>query len=249
MKKLKEHLSRIHHQSHKLFCDHCDKFYYLKTDLSSHMKSHIPLNISAIQSVAVQRAIRIFECKECTKTFTVNKKLQRHITWAHTVRTIFCPICNVSQVSQGLLRKHILIYHERSTEKVCEMCGKTCLSEFLLKLHQQEVHEEKRFNCKVAGCNRKYSFKNQLENHTKTHTNMRDAVCPYEGCDKAYFEKRRLRQHIGLIHLNVRENCPIPQCRFSVGRYDYMRTHLRKHELTREQLDHYLSVVKAMKLM
>jgi hypothetical protein len=51
--------------------------------------------------------------------------------------------------------------------------------------------------------------------------------------------------HIALTHENFRESCPVQNCKFSVGRKDYMRAHIAKHtELTQDLIEKLLEEVK-----
>jgi hypothetical protein len=62
---------------------------------------------------------------------------------------------------------------------------------------------------------------------------------------------QKLDRHVTLIHEKLRTPCPVGNgCKFSVGRRDYMRTHLKKHiELSSEDLEKYLNSVKDMKIL
>lgn len=75
-------------------------------------------------------------------------------------------------------------------------------------------------------------------------------MCSFPDCGKSYFNAQRLRRHIGLIHENVRKPCPIDGCTFSVGRSDYMKSHLMKHtELNEREREQVLKKIKEMGLM
>lgn len=120
-----------------------------------------------------------------------------------------------------------------------------------LKSHRARFHMELKFRCPEIGCEKLYTNQHNLDTHLKIHRGEKDFICTYPGgCGKSYFRAFRLNQHYRLTHENFKMGCPVEGCKFSVGRNDYMRNHVKAHrELSLEELENYLKVVKSMKLV
>lgn len=69
-------------------------------------------------------------------------------------------------------------------------------------------------------------------------------------CEKSFFSANHLRRHIAVTHEKVRVNCFIENCRFSVGRKDYLRNHiiLNHRELSESVKNALLIKIRDMKL-
>jgi len=248
------------------FCDICGNTYLRKQTMQKHIAKHLLTTLkisfnckfcnhklltpeSLDYHVKNYHAPKRFECDLCDVKHATKTKIAKHLVYSHKERNIFCEICDSAQATASELRNHIKLIHDKAFQKICEVCGSSFRNDTLLRAHKQRKHEEKRFACSFDGCDKKYSFQRGLLLHIKTHTNEKDYVCDRKGCTKAYTVKNQLLRHIGLTHDKVRDNCPVEDCNHSTGRFDYMRAHLRKHSLAKEQEDHYLKVIKAMKLV
>lgn len=69
-------------------------------------------------------------------------------------------------------------------------------------------------------------------------------------CDKSFFSANHLRRHIAVTHERIRIACFVENCRFSVGRKDYLRNHiiLSHRELPEDVKNAYLTQIREMKI-
>jgi len=54
--------------------------------------------------------------------------------------------------------------------------------------------------------------KGHLKNHFETHAQLRNYVCPYEGCVESYSRAQRLQIHLKKHQGNRDFVCPIESC-------------------------------------
>ena len=58
------------------------------------------------------------------------------------------------------------------------------------------THREKQFICHYEGCNKKFCERAKLKRHFLVHTGEKPFVCPYEGCGKPFGYKANLKTHM-----------------------------------------------------
>lgn len=76
----------------------------------------------------------------------------------------------------------------------------------------------------------------RLAAHLRSHSNDRAFKCPYEGCDKDYFEQKHLKQHIKSSHTQDRGyQCQEEGC----GKTFVTATRLRRHATVHEGAERY----------
>jgi DNA-directed RNA polymerase subunit RPC12/RpoP len=121
-----------------------------------------------------------YECIKCEKVFNSRYYLQKHEYAVHTEinpeEYYECDNCIYRAKTKSLMRSHQINNHSFSTSKPtvtfqCKFCGRICLS---------------------TGA---------LYSHERTHRNLaieEYLKCPH--CEKAFKEKRLLKNHIQLVH-------------------------------------------------
>ena len=82
-------------------------------------------------------------------------------------------------------------------KNVCFVCGKHFIQSQGLGRHICSVHEKESFSCN--SCNRKFSSKDYLRDHEKTHIEV-DFECDH--CQELFKNKQSLKQHVKTIHGN-----------------------------------------------
>lgn len=252
----------------QLECDICGHQTYKRYLLNQHVQTHIPREFRE----------RPYICEICGKRSQNLARLKAHILYLHKERELFYCHCGKSFKLESQMNLHVKELHEKMVEYPCTECGKiffrrnnlsvhsrihtakddfmcnVCGKLFGLHFHLQshlKIHK-KAFACEVPGCSKIFSHRRLLNMHHKnTHLNLKDYICSHTNCNKRFTSTQRLNRHIQISHEKLRKNCPVGKgCKYSVGRRDYMRNHLKRHsELSQADQAKYFEIIKTMKLV
>lgn len=223
-----------------LKCDECEKFLLNAESLRKHKKYF-------------HSGEQIFPCHYCGKTFNHYGSLFLHVSRSHKrdENSVRCDVCYKTMLKYDL-KKHMLIHQTVEGRNFkCDDCGKFYKTAHRLKSHKRNTHIESKFVCNYKDCGKRFKCNFRFKFHMNSvHLKIKNFHCTRPNCSNAYSDKQKLDKHIAIFHDKLRQNCPIDACKFSVGRIDYMRNHLKKHsELSSEELTHYLAVIKNMQLV
>ena len=87
----------------------------------------------------------------------------------------------------------------------CKICGKFFLTPGAAKLHSY-TYQDGQFECTT--CKRTFAFKSQLEQHSYSHTTIRQYKCPEKNCNKSFTHEHDLKKHekshSGEVHYCIR---------------------------------------------
>lgn len=225
-------------------CQFCPKAYHTKSILDFHVQHIHPADGQQT----------VWKC-DCGKTFSNKKFLQLHKYKTHNRDAIkrICEHCGKVFGDGTKLKEHIRIHHTEGGRGnyMCYECGKLYDTQTKLTVHINRCHMGRSIVCDEIGCNRIFSAKAGLRRHKRTfHLQIKNHHCNYEDCGKKFFTTQVLKRHINIVHKKLREECPVEDCKFVVGRRDYMNNHLKKHvELKPQVLDELLEIVKNMNLI
>lgn len=154
---LNSHIKSVHHKIKNHLCNHCGKSFYTTKDLQIHETRHFEKTV---------------KCLECDSLFFSKNDLQRHKKTRHTSPSIACefPNCEKKFHSKSKLKHHVKTKHEQVKEYVCKYSF--CDSKFgqynNLKRHIDTVHKAKRIKCAVESCKYSASRKDKYKSHLIT---------------------------------------------------------------------------------
>ena len=101
---------------------------------------------------------------------------------------------------------------------VCKICGKLVTKKNILR-HVQS-HGDKNFTCNI--CDKHFSTRDSLNQHTKTHWQPKELKCSL--CSSLFFSSSSLRKHRIRVHERKRFQCPYCQKNFT--KEDYCQQHI-----------------------
>ncbi|CRL06941.1 CLUMA_CG019621, isoform A [Clunio marinus] len=193
------------------------------------------------------------QCDICDRRF-INKTdlklhMKVHIPKEFRIKNLQCDHCDKSYDTKQNLKRHLIANHLKFKLHSCNLCEKSFHSEKSLKLHHVS-HNKRNVQCDYPDCEKMFKSNKYMLRHKKVHMKELQVKCPYEDCNKSYAKKENLDLHIFVNHKKIREKCPVGNgCKFSVGRRDYMRAHLKKHsELSAGELEKYFKQLSTMNL-
>lgn len=166
-------------------CPECDKVFYKKSNLKSHLIRHSDL------------LPFICDAPGCGKGFKREKTLLKHYQVIHEGRKeeFLCGHCGQQFLSQTGLKSHVATHNGQEYIRrnfKCEHCGKLFRSQWDLKTHLVVHTKEKPFPCKWPKCGQSFSQKASL----KDHENVHEKKFQCEGCEKSFGRERYLMLHL-----------------------------------------------------
>ncbi|XP_046621146.1 zinc finger protein OZF-like [Neodiprion virginianus] len=218
----------------KLQCDLCEKVYFNKNKLASHIKQHAYKCMTCAKTFALKRDLKLHmeeihgpqmhECSVCE--YKSNKKwtLRDHFVRKHTDNYQFsCKFCSKLFKIQNNLKQHINQMHSGNPPIVCEVCGHESKNLHALKSHIKYIHEKPEHVCKI--CKRRLVSQKGLEQHLHWHETKERVVC--EQCGKMFHIPYDLEVHMR-SHTGIKPySCTV--CAQSFARRNTLRQHLLIH--------------------
>ncbi|XP_074028631.1 uncharacterized protein isoform X2 [Leptinotarsa decemlineata] len=134
--------------------------------------------------------VKVWECGVCSKEFTHQYTLMRHLPTHTDERKFQCNTCGKAFRQMSTLSQHRAIH---STERpyVCEICHKTFNRVSTLISHRKTHTGLKPHRCHL--CSKAFHQKGNLRNHIFTHTNERPYKCDI--CERGFNQMSNLMCH------------------------------------------------------
>lgn len=222
--RMKSHMAL--HNSPKIICDHCGKFYRTKMALEYHLSlSH--------------KEEKKFTCTVCGKSFKKMSILKQHEETHNPIKIfIRCEMCpKILQMKH--LKLHMDIQHgNKYSEKNhhCH-CGKSFRYEKQLKKHKEQVHEAKHrgivYPC--SECDKVFTRRQELRNHSFEHYSGPVFQC--STCQLKFKKKKLLYIH-SRVHDAGTTKYPCSQCQLEFKTCGGRRKHqLKVHRFDNKSCD------------
>ncbi|CAH1404192.1 unnamed protein product [Nezara viridula] len=229
----KSHLathSRAHINIRKFKCSLCDLSFKTKTNLSFHFRTHSDVP---------------FTCKECNKTYSERKTLNRHIRIVHSSNEKFvCDQCGKTFKSSSNLSLHYTL-HTGSKPYSCSLCPKSFVYKSTYVAHLKVHQNDQLFKCNTCPdkkscqhhcdarpwlctvCGKGYPLKGTLKNHMKSHNPEKPFKC--SECPKSFMKRQSLECHVKADHRGERPEFMCDQCSQSYFNVFALKRHYLKH--------------------
>ncbi|XP_023342322.1 gastrula zinc finger protein xFG20-1 [Eurytemora carolleeae] len=139
-------------------CQFCDKTFIKESALQLHEAHH-----------EAGKFNKTFSCVQCSKSFSKQSNLARHIRSHFGIKSFFCDQCNAEFVDSTRLKEHSWIHLDYAKFK-CPIpeCDQTFRHRSNLKNHMSSHHNEpKKYPCNL--CNKSFAFEYKLRNHSRWH--------------------------------------------------------------------------------
>ena len=166
------------------------------------------------------------QCPDCGK-FVSKAYLKLHRDAIHLKKRVLCHDCGMTFTQAGSLKYHQMKTCKGKAKEVkelvhCEKCGKEMKKRNLAE-HIKRVHIDKRVKCKLCG---KELRKRSLAEHTeRVHINEQ-VKC--EQCGKEMKNKKTLKKHIRVVHINKSNFVKCDLCQKSLKK-NSMKHHKAMH--------------------
>jgi general transcription factor IIIA len=170
--------------------------------------------------------------RACSAGFDGANGLRQHVERIHGTPRFFCPDClvpgqfdmNQAPMHLGFVTEKAFQAHVRKEHANCAFCELKCRSQRELQKHIETLHsgstleERKNIPCTYAGCDRRFTKKNNLTAHIRTAHMGERFICGNfdvssypdlsqfdddDGCGSDFVSKQYLVDHIRTSHLGL----------------------------------------------
>lgn len=176
---------------------------------------------------------KIYACVHsgCTRTFTSNFKLSRHLLIHSGERRFQCTSCDRRFHRKDHLKNHLQVHNPNKILHRCDKCQKTYCSQLSYRKHVA-LHAAEAGDLVCRICGMLQPDREAILCHLKVHTGSRTLRGPSERkypcklCDRSFFTKKDVKRHL-VVHTGKRDFvCKYCPQRF--GRKDHLVRHTKK---------------------
>ena len=140
-----------------------------------------------------ENANALFECTMCSTKFELLEDARKH---ERSGICLTCPTCKQAFPNREEWKPHVLM-HKHKDHHLCRFCGKIFNKKENLQRHYRTVHLLiKAFTCTI--CNKSFTERNSLRDHTRIHTGERPFVC--EICNSPIRTRALYTRHMMVTH-------------------------------------------------
>ena len=161
-----------------------------------------------------------FECEQCSFISVYERTMVRHTKTFHSDQPVnkkkkkkqVCPFCG--KLLTGCISTHIMLVHDKVRKFFCDLCDFSSLKRSAMEIHMWKRHMPVTVKCKLCTFQTKTAC--LLKSHVKNlhdSNRQKDNVCHI--CNRAFYKKSYLQEHISRIHKKEKNvSCEICNRRF-----------------------------------
>ncbi len=201
-------------------CRLCFKWFSGKASLKDHLRNCHTGNYKTYECHICEKVVK-------TKPF-LRLHISRHLQNQEGRPKTPCKICGKILQDQRTLKAHMKIHDEkREKTHACDKCQAMFYSRHQLKAHLQGVHNDgKLFDCNM--CPVKLQSLTRLKEHVKFVHGNPEKKFSCGKCNKKYYHKKALQNHMKVQHDGIRITCPL--CRKQLRSRSAKDYHLLSHK-------------------
>uniref|UniRef100_A0A6P7H5M4 Zinc finger protein 600-like n=1 Tax=Diabrotica virgifera virgifera TaxID=50390 RepID=A0A6P7H5M4_DIAVI len=175
-----------------------------------------------------------YKCYICSKYFSDEYMLRRHITTVHNEEKLFkCKECGKSLKTRNSFRKHMRTHTEEEMFE-CKVCSKKFREKYVHNDHMRTHTGENHYTCSL--CSATFRNRTLLRNHiASSHMEEKKEIerpftCSI--CSKKFTAQSSLDRHMGLHNEGQSFKCNTCSKEFKLEVYlqNHMRYHIGEHQ-------------------
>ena len=176
-----------------------------------------------------------FLCETCNRKFHTQTTFDRHILICDLLlkSTIgrpenyqfTCVICSELFFDHEEMVDHMKNLHDQHTDHNCQMCPFTGSLNEIIK-HGRYHEENVTYRCCI--CDKIFPNGDEIIVHLLRHAEYKPFECNQPGCNKTFFDKYKMKQHILTHDPNAKKNYICEFCQRSFAQLDYLNCHIRR---------------------
>ena len=153
-----------------------------------------------IKTITCQVCSKVFDHKQYSRDINLIRSYKQHY-YQHELETTDCGCDNIQFKSSLDRKRHWKVVHKG--QLYCKACSKTYSSEDGYKMHNENVHSERKCDeCDFKTSRGPYYLKEHVRSaHTNKDVKSTSFNCSQDGCEKTFKTQSSLTQHINRGHL------------------------------------------------
>ena len=148
------------------------------------------------------KAIKSYQCRFCSKTYTRHSALIIHMRIHTGERPYSCSVCERTFRQAGGLESHMRS-HTGEKPYQCDICDRRFSHSNAAKNHRRTHTGEKPYQCKYKGCVQRFADQSTLKKHLRIHTGEKPFQCPH--CWRKFTQLGNRNKHIHCRHSQVKQ--------------------------------------------